>query len=138
MSEENVEIVRKLIVAFQEGLERGDPGAAYDMGTLAADAEWVTPDLMGGESFIGREGFIEFMRRWTEDFDDWVVQIEQLIDAGDDRVVGLFHQRATGRNSGVPVELEQAVVYDLDRGRVVRMRNYTDRTKALEAAGLSD
>ena len=26
MSRENVEIVRKLIVAFQEGLERGDPG----------------------------------------------------------------------------------------------------------------
>ena len=137
MSEENVEIVRRAFAAFQEGLLHGDPGAAYDTGLLADDAEWVTPGLMGGQSFIGRQGFAEFMRTWTEGFDGWDVQIERLIDAGDDQVVGLFHQTATGKASRVPVELEQAVVYDLDGGRVVRMRNFLDRADAFEAAGLS-
>lgn len=138
MSDENVEIVRRAFAAFQQGLRQGDPGAAYDTGLLADDAEWVTPGLMGGESFVGRQGFAEFMRTWTEGFDGWDVQIERLIDAGDDQVVGLVQQTATGKASGVPVELEQAVVYDLDGGRVVRMRNYLDRAEALKAAGLSE
>ena len=47
MSDENVEIVRKAFAAFQQGLRQGDPGAAYDTGLLADDAEWVTPGLMG-------------------------------------------------------------------------------------------
>jgi ketosteroid isomerase-like protein len=47
-----------------------------------------------------------------------------------------FHQWATGKRSRVPVELDLAIVYELDAGRVIRMRNYPDRAKALEAAGL--
>jgi hypothetical protein len=35
MSEENVEIVRRVIKAFETGLERGDPGAAWDTGLVA-------------------------------------------------------------------------------------------------------
>jgi ketosteroid isomerase-like protein len=50
MSQENVEVVRRMLEAFQEGLERGEPAAAFETGTLAADAEWLTPDLMGGGS----------------------------------------------------------------------------------------
>ena len=101
-----MEIVRRMFEAFVQGLERGNPGAAFDTGTLAEDVEWQTSDLMGAETFRGREGFIEFMRRWTEDFQGYGIQLERLIDAGDDRVVGLLHQWATGTGSGVPVELE--------------------------------
>ena len=138
MSEQNVEVVRQMFEAFQEGLARGNPGAAFDSGTLAADAEWQTSDRMGAEVFRGREGFMEFMRRWTEDFEGWGIQLEQVIDAGDDRVVGLLHQSATGKGSGVPVELNLAIVYELDAGRVIRMCNYTNQAEALEAAGLSE
>ena len=138
MSQENVEIVRRMFEAFVQGLERGNPGAAFDTGTLAADVEWQTSDLMGAETFRGREGFIEFMRRWTEDFQGYGIQLERLIDAGDDRVVGLLHQWATGKGSGVPVELNLAIVYELDASRVIRMCNYTNQAEALEAAGLSE
>jgi hypothetical protein len=46
------------------------------------------------------------VRRWTEDFDGYSIQREELIDAGDDRVVGVFKQFATGRGNGTRVELE--------------------------------
>jgi ketosteroid isomerase-like protein len=61
-----------------------------------------------------------------------------LIDAGNDSVVAFFHQSATGRGSGVPVEQEYAVIYELQDGQLVRMRLYIDRAEALEAAGLSE
>ena len=38
MSEENVEVVRRAFETFQAGMERGDPGAAYDAGVMAGDA----------------------------------------------------------------------------------------------------
>jgi ketosteroid isomerase-like protein len=62
--------------------------------------------------------------------------LERLIDAGDDRVVALFHQRASGKGSGVPVEWHLALVYDLNHGRVIRMQTYADPAEALEATGL--
>jgi ketosteroid isomerase-like protein len=78
------------------------------------------------------------MRTWAEEFDHLTFDIERLIDAPDDRVVALVHQRASGQGSGVPVEMDLAAVYDLKHGRVIRIRNYLDPADALEAAGLSE
>jgi ketosteroid isomerase-like protein len=139
MSRENVETVRTVFEAFQAGLARGDPAAAFDLDGLADDAEWIAAaEVPEPVSYRGRDGFAEFMRLWTEDFERWSIEVEQLIDAGGDRVVGLFRQWATGKGSGVPVELRSAIVYELEEGRVVRMRNYVDHSEALEAAGLSE
>ncbi len=77
------------------------------------------------------------MRIWTEDF-EWSIDLERVIDAGGDRVVAVFHQRATGKASGAPVELHMALLYDLENGRVIRMRNFLDPDEALEAAGLQE
>jgi ketosteroid isomerase-like protein len=139
MSEENVEIVRRLFEAFQDGFQRGDPGAVFDSGLLAADLEWRPfPGFPGPHSYRGRDGFVEFWRTWTEDFEGWSVENERLIDAPDERIVALVHQSATGKESGVPVELHFGMVYELDDGRVTRIRNYPDPAQALEAAGLSE
>ena len=137
MSEENVEIVRRVVEVNRQEMERGEVGTWSDSEDLAEDFEWITPPGLGLGTYRGREGFTEFMRTWTEHFEDLSVELERLIDAGDDRVVGLFRQTATGKGSGVPVELQMAVIYELEDGRVVRMRNYTDQAAALEAAGLS-
>jgi ketosteroid isomerase-like protein len=139
MSEENVEVIRRLFEAFQDGFQRGDPGAVFDSGLLAADFEWIPfPGFPGPQSYRGRDGFVEFWRTWTEDFEGWSVENERLINAPDERVVALVHQSATGKGSGVPVELHFGMVYELDDGRVTRIRNYPDPTEALEVAGLSE
>ena len=140
MSEETVEVVRRAIEAFRAGMERGDPGAAYDAMLVAVDAEWIVREAFEGERtvWVGREGFVEFMRTWTEAFEGWSFQIERLIDAGDERVVALTHQSATGKKSGVPVELNLGLVYELKGGRIIRMTNYPTHAEALEAAGLRE
>jgi ketosteroid isomerase-like protein len=139
MSEENLEVTRRAWEAFEAGMARGDLVGAFDSGAVAPDFEWVPPRGFPGASvYRGREGFAEFMAAWTEDFDNLTFRLERLIDAGDNRVVGLFHQTATGKGSGVPVELDQGVVYELEGGQIIRIRNYLDHGEALEAAGLSD
>ena len=139
MSQENVDTVRRIDDAFRAGVERGDFDAAWDMGAIAADVEWIAPPEMAEQrSYRGLEGFVEFMRRWTEDFEGYSIQRETLIDAGNDRVLGTYRQSATGRGSGASVEVEYAVVFELQDGQLVRMRAYLDRTEALEAAGLRE
>ncbi len=139
MSQENVEIVRRV---FEGGADfaRGDAEAGLDAGAvLAGDFEWIpAAELPASQSYRGLEGFADFMRTWTEDFEDWSIRLERLIDAGDDRVVAFVHQRGTGRASGAPVELHFGQIYELKDRRVVRIRNYLDPAAALEAAELSE
>jgi ketosteroid isomerase-like protein len=138
MSQENVEVVRRLFRVFQEGLERGDAGAGFDTEYVADDLEWITLPGVGLGTYRGREGFREFMRQWTGEFEDWSIELDRVIDVGDDRVVALYRQTATGKASGVPVELYQGAVHELHGGRVVRIRNYATPADALKAVGLSE
>ena len=140
MSEENVEIVRRLFDALHAGLKRGDPGALFDSGTVADDLEFVPfPGLPGHpRRYRGRDGFIAFMQTWTEDFEDWSIEYERLIEVPDNRVVALTHQWATGKGSGVPVELHFGVVFEIEDGRVIRVLNFPDFAQALEAARPSE
>ena len=59
----------------------------------------------------------------------------EFLDAGDEVVVFL-HEYRRGRNSGVELEVDTAVVYTVREGRVVRMQGYMDRSAAQKAAGL--
>jgi ketosteroid isomerase-like protein len=137
MSQENVELVRRLWAQFEEGIGSGDPGAWADSEVVAEDFEWILTEPLDGRSiWRGREEYGEFIRTWTDQFDDWSIRAERFIDAGDDQVVVLSHQTATGRESGVPVELKLWQVADLKDGRLMRMTIYFRDTDALEAAGL--
>ena len=139
MSQENVEICRRGFEVFRAGWERGDAGAVFDAGINAPDFEWITPrGFPGPRVYRGREGFAEFMHTWTEDFDEFTLRLERLIDAGENRVVGLFHHTGIGKGSGAAVELHQGLVYELEDCRIVRCRNFFDHASALEAVGLRE
>jgi ketosteroid isomerase-like protein len=142
MSEENVEILRRSYEEFQAATAREDPGSWFDSGGVSGDFEWSLdpryPPFEGREVWRGRDGFVEFVRIWTEGFEEWSIRVERLIDAGDDRVVALTRQTATGKGSGVPVELYVGQVWELEDGRVARVTNYMSQSDALKAAGLSE
>jgi ketosteroid isomerase-like protein len=139
MSEENVEVVRRMFEVFLSGLGRGDPGAPFDQGLAAPDAEWrPIREFVGARSYIGRDGFVEFITMWTGGFETWTMQLEQVLDAGDDRVVALMHQSGIGKESGAPVEWKSGAVLELEDRRVTRVQVYLNTSEALEAAGLSE
>ena len=139
MSEENVEIVRRLAEAVQRGVDHGDPGIIFDTGLLVDDAEWVLPFPFEGKSvWKGRQEYVEFIRAWTGEFEDYSIQFEPVIDAGDDRVVAIYRQHATGKGSGVPVEWHGGMVIELRDGRAIRTTNYFEPAEALKAARLRE
>jgi ketosteroid isomerase-like protein len=139
LSEENVQIARQLGEALRQGLEHDDPGAMFDSDLLADDWEWVVPTGFEGRSvWRGRREYVEFLRTWMSEFEEYSIEFEELIDAGDDRVVVIYRQRGTGKGSGAPVEWLGGLISELRHGRVIRTTAYFYPADALEAAGLSE
>ena len=81
---------------------------------------------------------VDFYRHWWGTWDDYVLEPTEIIDAGEDRVVVVHHERGTGKGSGVPFERRWGIVYTLRSNQVLRVQFFTTREDALETAGLSD
>jgi uncharacterized protein len=138
LSQENVEIVRRAYEAFN----RGGIDACIREGLWSPEVVWdVTPSgIPGLGTYRGREEVKRFFEEdWfsTFPFEEWEVKLEEVIDAGD-RVIGMSRQHGRGASSGAMAELELAQVSTLRDGQIVRIDNYLDRAKALEAAGLRE
>jgi ketosteroid isomerase-like protein len=129
MSQENVEIVRRMWEAFLgddpvRGLSFCDP-----------DIEWDGRNLPDGTIARGPEAIVEHTMRWAEMWDDWTMEPERFIDAGGDQVVLVF--RETGRSeSGLQMDERHAELYTVRDGKVAYRKGFSDPAEALEAAGL--
>jgi ketosteroid isomerase-like protein len=133
MSQENVEIVRRLNAAVN----------AHDTeGWLAyLDPEFEFVDHMAAVAEESGSG-IETIRRqaegWLETFPDLHVGTEEFIDAGD-RVVTVTHWQGTGAGSGLPYSQRAAEIFTLRDGRIVHLEmGFADKAAAFEAAGMSE
>jgi ketosteroid isomerase-like protein len=137
MSQEVVERIRRGYEAFN----RGDlVGAAEG---FDPNIEWripfQLPDSPPDETYHGREGVIRFWETWRAAFDDFRVELEEIIDAGD-QVVVFAGVRGRGAGSGADVKSPSfPQVWTLgDDGRPVRVEMYPSRAEALDAVGLSE
>jgi uncharacterized protein len=131
MSQENVEVVRQMLEAFQRGdLERALSATDPDVELRMDDAAI----LLERKAWQGREGLSEFIEEFLEPWEDFRIEPRKLIDAGD-HVVVLLDQ--FGRRSGSEFEVKMSVghVYTVREGRIASWATYVDQEKALQAAG---
>jgi uncharacterized protein len=133
MSQENVEVVRRTASA----LAAGDWQSVFQ--TWDPQIEWhfergaVISGLHRGRDRV-RAALSSFMTEW----EDFAVEVEDLIAAADGRVVMLVHLTGRGRGSGVPLDFREANIFTIRGGRIVSVREYFDRERALEAVGLRE
>jgi uncharacterized protein len=132
MSQENVEIVRRVFDAFN----KRDTPAFLEL--LDPDVEWV-PILavLEGRVYRGHEEVRGWIKELATDWEFFEVEYEELRDVGG-RVMVCGHWHARGRASGVELENPGTYLYEIKDGKVVSMRTFTDRDAALKAAGLEE
>jgi ketosteroid isomerase-like protein len=132
MSRENVEIARRGYEAYN----RDGPYAILDF--LHPDIVWGTPeqDMNPAGTFQGHAGVRQFLDEFFEVFENAEIEPEEFIDSGE-RVVVPFRFKAKARASGIEFEEHWVHIWSLRDGKAVRLDQYTDRTAAFEAAGLS-
>jgi ketosteroid isomerase-like protein len=130
MSRENVEVVRRMYDAYA----RGD----YEL-TLSyhdPEIEFSQPaQEPGAGTYHGHQGIIRAMTKWVGAWDDYRVEVEELVDSGD-HVLAKTRHHGRGKSSGVEVERQIFQLYTLRNGRIVRTRMYYDEAEARKAAGM--
>jgi ketosteroid isomerase-like protein len=142
MSQENVEVVRKVFEAATKGVfgEGRSFSPEAILGFLSSDVEWHSRgDLPDSEVYRGHAGVRRLFARFDEVMEDiWFEVAGELIGAGD-RVVAPLRWGGRGKGSGVDfVEEQEAWVLFFGGGKIVRVEEYATRAEALEAAGLSE
>ena len=79
-----------------------------------------------------------YFAQFTEQFDEFRFEFEDVLDAGGDRVVLLFYLHGRGKDSGAVFEERPAWVQTIRDSKAVRIEAYLDRREALKAVGLSE
>ena len=133
MSQENVEVVRGAIRAF----ERGDINAVLSAChpeikiTQLAELPGVPRHLSG------HSGVLESFSLWTEQWDDFRLEVLDFTDVNDHVAVTMFN-RGRGHESGVQVEAKFIHVFTVRDGMITEWRIFMSADEAREALGLEE
>jgi ketosteroid isomerase-like protein len=130
MSSENVEVVKRVLLAWQAG-------AMGEMDRLvAADAEWRPSPLSRAsrEVYVGPAGVREWASEMVSRHSEIRNEIDGIHDLGNRvLVLGRVLEMVEGETR---LDAQLAWLFGLDDGRIVWGRGYADPEEAYRAAGL--
>ena len=134
MSGDNLERYRKGIDAWN----RRDLVAVLEQ--TAPEFEFHTAQLFPGIEpvYRGREGMVEFWNAFIEE--PWAllhVEIDDLTELDDGRVLALLTFTGKGRESGEEVTVQYAHLCTFKDDQVVRIDSFSDWDEARKAAGIA-
>jgi ketosteroid isomerase-like protein len=132
MSKENVETVRRGYELYAAGDLEG-VAALFSTDAELADAGGLGVAGTAAGTRHGPEGFIRANEEVLEAFDDYSVEPEDFIDAGESVVVPV-RISGRGRASGAMLETRLAHLWVLRDGKAIRGEVYRTTEEALEAA----
>ena len=132
MSQENVEIVTGLVDAWN----RADVEAVLKL--FHPDCEVVFPPEVPEPGPF--QGHAE-LRAWVEGFlaawESHRAEVVELTVEGD-VILAMLHLSGRGSGSGIELDETDAHVFTFRDGKITRWRNFSQRSEAREAAGLSE
>jgi ketosteroid isomerase-like protein len=131
MSEENVEIVRSIYGALNQG--------DLDAATRPTDADFEITFQRGPNAGThrGREAIRAIIEDQREAFDAWIIEVEEVFDSSD-QVVALIKSRLRPKGTDAEFEIRNGHIWTVRDGLVLSLRGFPNPEEALEAAGLSE
>jgi ketosteroid isomerase-like protein len=126
MSQEDVKLVRDMLERF---VASGEP--QWD--ALHEEIEVHDHDIMDAGDYRGHAGVGRWLEDWAAAWSEYTMELEEFLDA-EARVVAFVRQRTIGQSSGVALEREDAMVFEVRDGRIVRLDYFNSRAEALKAA----
>jgi ketosteroid isomerase-like protein len=131
MSQENVNLVRRMLEAW----DSGDLSEWADR--LHEEITWVPlAENTQTEPIQGAEATLAFVADWIEPWEEYKVEPLRIIDAGDSVVMST---RQSGKHSaGAEITMEMHAAATFRDGKLVEMRWFMREADALQAAGLPD
>ena len=129
MAPEHVAVVRGMWEAFL----RNDFEAS--MSAFAPDVEWDGTNLPDGKVSRGHDAVTDHVTRWAEMWDTWEVELEEVIDAGQGRVIAFIRERGRTK-AGLEIDERHSELYVVRDGKVAYRKGFSDADQALKEVGL--
>jgi ketosteroid isomerase-like protein len=137
MSQENIRTLMRGYEVFNRGDIPAISELAREIGT--PDVEWGAAGAFPGVESLyrGPEAIGEWMDVIRTEWEEFEVTLDEVLHDGEDVLVVAELLRGRGRESGAEVEMRIFSTYWFENGKLRRRAAFTERTAALEAAGLS-
>jgi ketosteroid isomerase-like protein len=129
MSETNVAVVRRMLEAFI----RND--VETTLACLDPNIEWDGTNLPDGKIARGLDAVLDHAARWADMWDGWEVELEDVIDAGGDKVIAFIRERGRSK-AGLEMDEQHSELYIVRAGRIVYRKGFSDPHEALVEADL--
>lgn len=128
----NTEIIDRSWDAVQSGDREQVRAMAAEL--VHPKCEW-TPLLSGvdGRTYHGPEGMAEFFEEWLDSFVP-AYEDREFKELDDGSVLASCRLKVEGRESGVGIDREIALIAEFEDGQLRRGRVYDSRAEAMEAA----
>jgi ketosteroid isomerase-like protein len=130
MSQENVELIRRL----SDDFARGDMTSL--LGKFDPDVEWLPRRAATEGAYRGSAGIERFIADTTEVFEKFEPRFEYT-DLGE-RVLAWGHIHVRAKGSGIETDIEAWGIFEFREGKIARFEDFGTKEKAFEAAGLSE
>ena len=95
------------------------------------------PEYPGSRTWQGHSGLRDGFASWAQAWGALTVEVDELVEVDEERVLMIGRQRARGGSGGVEVEAPIGGLYRLRDGRIVSLRFFLDPDQARAAAGAS-
>jgi ketosteroid isomerase-like protein len=129
MSETNVAVVRRMLEAFiRNDLET-------TLACLDPDIEWDGTNLPDGKIARGLDAVLDHAARWADMWEGWEVELEDVIDAGGDKVIAFIRERGRSK-AGLEMDEQHSELYIVRAGRIIYRKGFSDPHEALVEADL--
>jgi len=129
MSEENIQVARRMIEAWN----RGDMDE-WARGLHDEIVWYPLADNPRPEPIRGVDAVMEFVADWLEPWDDYRVELARILDRGDWVVISTRQWAKHQTGGEISMDMHAAAAYR--DGKVVQWRWFMDESDALIAAGL--
>ena len=98
----------------------------------------AAPELPNSGSYRGREGFVAWIAQWLDAWEEFRIELVEVVAIDDRQVLVEVDQHGRGRGSGLEVtQRGLAYLVTVRGGLVARLFLYPDRAAALRAAGVT-
>jgi ketosteroid isomerase-like protein len=129
LSAENLEVVKRSLERF---VETGE----IDWALVDEEVEITDHDIPDQAGYHGHAGLARWLEDWGAAWADYTFEPTEFIEAGE-YVVVVVQLRAKGRGSGLELDREDAIVYQVRDGKIIRTDYYNNTTQAFAAAGIA-
>ena len=133
MSRENVELVKLGIEAFRQGnWELVQENSHPDLVIVQP------PEVPDAKSYRGPRAFADAAADWPSQWEDFKLELVELIDVDEERVISVTRHHGRGAESGIEMDFTVAYLHTLRDNKLARLDMFFSRAQALEAVGLRE